>query len=76
MNVNAALEVSVQLAEGCEPGVSALDHPAVAPKPIIALDAFVGDAVLDTAAFEMSTAARVGVQRNLRRASTIGLSRH
>lgn len=59
MNVNAALEASAQLAEGCEPRVCALDDPAMATKPIIALDAFASDAVLDTAAFEMSTAARV-----------------
>lgn len=61
MNVNAALEASAQLAEGCEPGVRALDDPAVAPESIIALDTFAGDAVLDTAAFEMGTAARVVV---------------
>ena len=59
MNVNAPLKASAQLAEGCEPGVCALNNPAVAPKPIIALDAFAGYAVLDTAAFEMGTAPRV-----------------
>lgn len=49
MNVNAPLKASAKLAEGCEPGVGALNDPAMAPKPIIALDAFAGDAVLDTA---------------------------
>lgn len=61
MNVNAALEASAQLAEGSEPRVRALDDPAVATKPIIALYAFAGGTVLDTAAFEMSVAARVVV---------------
>jgi hypothetical protein len=61
MNVNAPLKASSQLAKGCQPGVCALDDPAVASKPIIALDAFAGYAVMDTAAFEMSTAARVVV---------------
>jgi hypothetical protein len=61
MNVNAPLKASSQLAKGGHPGVCALDNPTVAPKPIIALNAFAGYAVMDTAAFEMSTAARVVV---------------
>jgi hypothetical protein len=61
MNIDAALESGAQLAEGSQPGVGALDHPAVAPEPIIALDAPAGDAILDPAAFEMGTASRVVV---------------
>jgi len=61
MNVGATLEAGAQLAEGRQPGVSALDHPAVAPEPIIAFDASAGDAILDPAAFEMGTASRVVV---------------
>jgi len=61
MNVNATLEASAQLAEGCEPRVRALDDPAVATKPVIAFDAFASNAVSNTAAFEMSTAPPVVV---------------
>lgn len=43
MNVDAALEASPQLAECSQPGVRALDHPAMTPKPIIALDAAPGN---------------------------------
>jgi hypothetical protein len=59
MNVNAPLKASAQLAEGCEPGVCALDDPAVTPKPIIALNAFAGYVVLDTAASEMCMAPQI-----------------
>lgn len=61
MNVNATLEAGAQLAEGSQPGMSALDHPAVPPEPIVALDAPAGDAILDPSAFEMSMASRVVV---------------
>lgn len=61
MNIDAALKAGAQLAEGCEPGVRALDDPAVAAEPIIAFNSFAGDAFLDTAAFEMNAAARVVV---------------
>lgn len=59
MNVDAMLESGAQLAEGSQPGVSTLDHPAVATEPIIALDASAGDAILDASALEMSVALRV-----------------
>ncbi len=61
MNINATLEAGTQFAEGSQPGVSALDDPAVATEPIIALDASAGDAILDASALEMSTASRVVV---------------
>jgi hypothetical protein len=32
-----ALEADAKLAERCEPGMRALDHPAVTPEPVIAL---------------------------------------
>jgi len=61
MNIDATLEACTQLAEGSQPGVSALDDPAVATEPIIALDASAGDAILDASALEVSTASRVVV---------------
>ena len=42
MNVDPAFEASTQLAEGCQPGVCTLDHPAMTPEPVIALDATPG----------------------------------
>ncbi len=61
MNVDATLESGTQLAKGSQPGVSTFDHPAVAPEPIIALDASAGDAIFDASALELSTASRVVV---------------
>lgn len=59
MNVDAALEAGAQLAKGSEPGMGALDNPPMAPEPVIALDAFAGDAILDASALEVGTAPRV-----------------
>ena len=59
MNVDVALEAGAQLAKGRQPGMGALDDPAVAPEPVIALDALAGDAILDASAFEVGTAPRV-----------------
>ena len=53
MGLDAALEAHSQLAKCCQPGVRSLDHPAVAPEPVVALDAPTGDAVLDTAPLQM-----------------------
>lgn len=61
MSLDATLEADAQLAEGSQPGVRALDHPAVAAESVIALDAFAGDAILDAAALEVSAAARIVV---------------
>lgn len=61
MNVDAMLESGAQLAEGSQPRVSTLDHPAMATEPIIALDASAGDAILDASALEMGAASRVVV---------------
>ena len=58
MNIDAALESGAQLAQGCQPGVSALDHPAVTSEPVIALNASAGDAILDTSALEMGATSR------------------
>jgi hypothetical protein len=44
---DATLERSAQLAEGGQPGVCALDDPAMATKSVVALNASAGDAVLD-----------------------------
>ena len=57
MSLDAALEAHTQLAECCQPGVRSLDHPAVAPEPVMALDAPAGDAVLNATALEMVAAA-------------------
>ncbi|MNY70040.1 hypothetical protein D3C86_2080900 [compost metagenome] len=43
MNIDAVLKASAQLAEGSQPGVRALDHPAITPEPVIALDAASGN---------------------------------
>lgn len=59
MNVDATLETGAQLAR--KPGMRALDHPAVAPEPVIALDALAGDAILDTSVLEVGTASRIVV---------------
>lgn len=61
MNVDAKLELSAQLADGDQPGVCGLDDPAIAPKSVVALNAFAGDAVLDAMALEMRAASRVVV---------------
>lgn len=61
MNVDAPLEASAQLAEGGQPGVCALDDPAMAPKSVVALNAFAGDAVLDATSLEVRVASRVVV---------------
>lgn len=61
MNVNATLEASAQLAEGGQPGMGALNDPAMAAQAVIALDPLAGDAILDACAFEVSTASRVVV---------------
>ena len=57
MSLDAALEAHTQLAECCQPSVRSLDHPAVTPEPVIALDAPAGDAVLNATALEMGAAA-------------------
>jgi hypothetical protein len=58
---DATLEASTQLAEGSQPGVCALKHPAMAPKSVVALNAFTGDATLDASALEVGTASRAVV---------------
>lgn len=55
--LDAALETDAQLSEGGQPSMGALDHPAMTPEPIIALDTLAGDAALDAATPEVCTAA-------------------
>jgi hypothetical protein len=55
MNVDASLKASAQLAEGAQPSMGALNHPAMAPEAVIALDPLAGDAIPDSSAFEVST---------------------
>jgi len=59
VNVDAALEAGTQFAEGCQPGVGSFDHPAMAPEPVVTLDAFAGNTILDTAALEVGAASGV-----------------
>lgn len=61
MHVDAALESGSQLAKGSEPSMGALDHPPMAPEPVIALDAFAGNTILNTAALEVGAASHVVV---------------
>ena len=58
MSLGAAFEADAQLAEGCQPGVRSLHHPAMAPQPVVARDAPAGDAALDTSSPEMFPTAR------------------
>jgi hypothetical protein len=57
MGLDAALESHAQLAKSCQLGMRSLDHPAVAPELVVALDAPTGDAVLNATALEMFAAA-------------------
>lgn len=56
MNVDATLEAGTQLAKGSQPGMSALDHPAMASEAVIALDAPTSDTVFNAATLEVRTA--------------------
>jgi len=56
--MNASLETHAQLAEGGQPSMRALDHPAMAPESVVALDTPAGDPILDAPAPEMLPAAR------------------
>jgi hypothetical protein len=56
MSLDAALEAHSQLAKCCQPGMCSLDHPGVAPEPVIALDAPAGDTVLNATALGMVAA--------------------
>lgn len=47
MSLDGALKAYAQLAEGREPRMCALHHPAVTPEAIIALNASASDAILD-----------------------------
>lgn len=58
MNVDAALEASTQLAEGSQPGVRALDHPAMTPEPVIALDTTPGNTRRDAQLAQVGAATR------------------
>lgn len=58
MNVDSALKASTQLAEGSQPGMRALDHPAMVPKPVVALDATASNACRDAQLAQVSAAAR------------------
>ena len=61
MSVDVALEADAQLAKGSQPSMGALDHPTMAPQPIIAFNAPTGDAVLDAMTPQMRPTARVVV---------------
>jgi hypothetical protein len=48
MNVEAPLETNAQFAEACEPGMRALDHPAMPSEPLLAFHTATGNACRDT----------------------------
>mgnify|MGYP003617906766 FL=1 len=58
VNIDPAFEASTQLAEGCQPGVCALNHPAMTPEPVIALDATPGNTPRNAKLAQMSAATR------------------
>lgn len=61
MNVDAALaalEASTQLAKGSQSGARALDHPAMAPEPVIALDTTPGNTRRDVQLAQVGAATR------------------
>lgn len=58
MNVDAALEASTQLAEGSQPGVRVLDHQAMTPEPVIALDTTPGNTRRDAQLAQVGAATR------------------
>ncbi len=67
MDVDAPLEADAQLAHSGEPGMRALDHPAMPPQSVVALDPLASDACGDAPMLEMLAAAvdivgLVGVQ--------------
>lgn len=67
MRVDSTLEAHAQLAEGGQPGMGTLDHPAMAAQSVIAFDALACNSVLDSSQLDVCMAARevialVGVQ--------------
>lgn len=56
MNIEPQFEADSQLAESGKPRVSPLDHPAVTPKAVFALDAFAGDSSRDAASAQITAA--------------------
>ena len=58
MNVDVALEASTQLAKGSQPGVRALDDPAMTTEPVIALDTTPGNTRRDAQLAQVGAATR------------------
>jgi len=58
MDVGTALESNAQLAKGTQPGMRALDDPAMTPEPIIALDAAPSNACRDAQPAQVGSATR------------------
>ncbi|QNH26129.1 hypothetical protein G4Q83_17185 [Xanthomonas theicola] len=61
MDIDPALEANVQLAHRGEPGMGAIEHPALASQPVVARDARGDAAVLEMAAAAVDVIGRVGV---------------
>ncbi len=61
MGFDVTFEAYAQLAEGSEPGMGSLDHPAMLAQPVVALDAPSGDSVFDATPLEVLVASRVVV---------------
>ncbi|SFD61249.1 LysR substrate binding domain-containing protein, partial [Paracidovorax konjaci] len=58
MNIDATFEASAQLAEGSQPSVGALHHPAMTPEPVIALDTTPGNTRRDAQLAQVGSATR------------------
>ena len=81
MNVDAPLKASAQLAKGSQPCVRALDHPAMTPESVIALDAAPGNTRRDAQLAQVGAATRkvialVGMQLVRPPARPAALSSH
>jgi hypothetical protein len=53
VSLDAALEAHTQVLRSGQPGMCSLNHPAVTPEPVIALDALVGDPLPNATTLQM-----------------------
>lgn len=56
MDVKPTLEADARFAEGGKPCMGALDYPTMMPEPLLALDAFSGDAWRNATLFQVPQA--------------------
>ncbi len=67
MEIDAAFKADAQFAQACEPGMRALDDPAMTAQPVVALDSLACDprndaALLEEGATAVDVVSLVGVQ--------------